>query len=229
MNAVTEPREPSNREPVTSALASMLSTCTTCRVWAEQDEGPYHLDAQPERRDIVEDCEGVPLQLGIRLAGNDGTPVQDATVEIWQCDALGRYSGFPPPNDSVAVTASSAPRGEYLPDRSFLRGRQRSDAAGMVEFHTIHPGWYPGRTVHIHVMVHVGDTTLTSQLYFPDDLNADVLAREPYSRRPDRDTTNDTDAIFPTGGEPAVLDVSRDRNDYTAAICLVVPAIGTVS
>lgn len=85
-------------EAVSGALASMLSTCATCRSWAEQDEGPYHRDAQPLRRDIV----GV---------GNGGAPVADATVEIWQCDALGRYSGFPPPDDSVVVTAAEAPRG----------------------------------------------------------------------------------------------------------------------
>ena len=39
---------------VTDSLASMLSSCTTCRSWAEQDEGPYHRDAQLLRRDIVE-------------------------------------------------------------------------------------------------------------------------------------------------------------------------------
>jgi protocatechuate 3,4-dioxygenase beta subunit len=228
MNPPAEPRELSKSEPVSGALATMLSTCTTCRMWAEQDEGPYHRDTQPLRRDIVEDREGLRLQLGLRLVADDA-PVHDATVEIWQCDALGHYSGFPPPNDSVVPTAASAARGEYLPDQSFLRGRQRSDAAGMVEFRSVHPGWYPGRTVHIHVMVHVGDTTLTSQLYFPDELNDDVLSLEPYSQRPGRDTTNDTDEIFPTGGEPAVLDVARDGKNYRAAICLVLPASGTDS
>ncbi len=131
---------------VTDSLASMLSSCTTSRSWAEQDEGPYHRDAQPLRRDIVEDRQGVPVQLGVRLASHDGTPVSDVTVEIWQCDALGRYSGFPPPDDSALVTADTAPRGQYLPDQTFLRGRQTTDAAGMVEFHTVYPGWYPGRT-----------------------------------------------------------------------------------
>lgn len=202
----------------------MLGGCATSRAWAEQDEGPYHRDAQPLRRDVAEDREGVGLQLGIRLARDDTTGVQDATVEIWQCDAYGRYSGFPPPNDSTVVSAANAPRGEYLPDQTFLRGRQPSDAAGMVEFHTIYPGWYPGRTVHIHVMVHVGVLTLTSQLYFPDDLNDHVLSLEPYVQRPGRDTTNDSDEIFPTGGDPAVLDVTPAGGGYRAAICLVLPA-----
>jgi protocatechuate 3,4-dioxygenase beta subunit len=210
-------------EAVTTTLASMLSTCTTSRSWAEQDEGPYHRDAQPLRRDIVEDRDGVPLQLGVRLAGDDNTPVQDAVLEIWQCDAFGRYSGFPPPDDSAVVTAANAPRGEYLADQTFLRGRQHSDEAGMVEFRTIYPGWYPGRTVHIHVMVHVGATTFTSQLYFPDDLSDHVLTITPYAERPGRDTTNGTDEIFPTGGDPAVLDVTPDGGGYRAAICLILP------
>lgn len=180
-------------EPVSEVMASMLSTCATVRVWAEQDDGPYHRDAQPSRRDIVDDRDGVALQLGVRLVGDDTTPVRDATVEIWQCDALVRYSGFPPPNDATVVTAADAPRGEYLPDQTFLRGRLQPDDAGMVEFRTICPGWYPGRTVHIHAMVHAGDTTFTSQLYFPDDLNDRVLSLELCSQRPGRDTTNDTD------------------------------------
>lgn len=210
---------------VTRSLALMLASCSTCRSWAEQDEGPYHRDAQPLRRDIVEDRQGAPLQLGIRLTGANGRAAQGATVEVWQCDALGRYSGFPPPDDSVVVTADTAPRGEYLADQTFLRGRQTTDAAGMVEFHTIYPGWYPGRTVHIHLMVHVGATTLTSQLYFSDDLNDRVLSQAPYAERPGRDTTNATDEIFTTGGEPAVVDVAPDGDGYRAAICLVLPAV----
>lgn len=212
-------------EAVSTGLASMLSACTTSRSWAEQDEGPYHRDARPIRRDVIEDREGVPLQLGIRLASDDNKPVQDAVLEIWQCDAIGRYSGFPPPDDPTLVTAVNAPRGEYLADQTFLRGCQSSDEAGMVEFRTIYPGWYPGRTVHIHVMVRVGATTLTSQLYFPDDLSDQVLALKPYAERPGRDTTNGTDEIFPTGGNPAVLDVTPEGGGYRAAICLLLPTV----
>lgn len=210
---------------VSRSLALMLASCTTCRSWAEQDEGPYHRDAQPLRRDIVEDRRGTPLQLGIRLTIGGGTAVSDATVEVWQCDALGRYSGFPPPDDSTVVTADTAPRGEYHADQTFLRGRQTTDSAGMVEFHTIYPGWYPGRTVHIHLMVHHEATTLTSQLYFPDDINDHVLSQAPYAERPGCDTTNATDDIFSTGGDPAVVDLAADGDGYQAAICLVLPAV----
>ena len=112
------------------------------------------------------------LQLGIRLADDNGRPVADAAVEVWQCDALGRYSGFPPPDDSAVVTAATAPRAAYLPDDTFLRGIQHTDADGMVEFRTIYPGWYPGRTVHIHLIVAADDRVRISQLYFPEPVNA---------------------------------------------------------
>jgi len=92
-----------------------------------------------------------------------------------------------------------------------------------VEFRTIYPGWYPGRTVHIHVIVHTAGQVFTSQLYFPDETTDQVLARMPYASRPGRDTTNDTDEIFSTGGDPAVLDIVPTGNGYRAAICLELP------
>jgi protocatechuate 3,4-dioxygenase beta subunit len=180
-------------EPISVEIAELRDGCTVCGRWAEQDEGPYHRDSQPVRRDVTEDREGAALQLGIRLATEADEPMRGAAVEIWQCDALGRYSGFPPPPVSRGpVTATKAPRGEYLPDDTFLRGGQFTDGAGMVEFRTIYPGWYPGRTVHIHVRVNTPNAILTSQLYFPDQVSDEVLATPPYSARPGRDTTNAT-------------------------------------
>ena len=122
------------------------------------------------------------------------------------------------------VGSETSPRAEYVADQSFLRGRQVSDAEGMVEFLTIYPGWYPGRTVHIHLMVHTDDAVLTSQLYFPEEVSEEVLARLPYADRPGRDTTNDTDTIFATGGDPAVVDIVPVEDGYRAGICLVIPA-----
>jgi len=215
-------------DAVSEELASMLSTCTARQWWAEQDEGPYHRDAQPARRDVVEDRQGVALQLGIRVTDGrpgNGAPRAGALVEIWQCDALGRYSGFPPPDSSAVVTAENAPRVDYLPDQTFLRGRQTTDDAGMVEFRTIYPGWYPGRTVHVHVMVHVDGVVFTSQLYFPDEVSDHVLAQSPYAERPGRDTNNTTDEIFPTGGDASVVDIAPVGTGYRAGVCLVLPTI----
>lgn len=210
-------------DPVSAELAAWLGGCTVRRLWAEQDEGPYHREASPVRRDIVEDRHGVALQLGVRLV-IDEAALPAAAVEVWQCDALGRYSGFPLPDSPATVTAGFTPRPAYLPGETFLRGRQVTDVDGMVEFTTIYPGWYPGRTVHIHLIVHTPRAMLTSQLYFPDDISDAVLALSPYRDRPTRDTTNASDPILPTGGEPAILDVRPAPSGYRAAICLVVPA-----
>lgn len=215
----------SRTEPITRELAELLtSTSVVCRQWAEQLEGPYRRGTQPLRRDLVEGCEGVPLRLGLRVVRSDGSALTDGEVEVWHCDALGRYSGYPPPDDDVPpVGEATAPRTQYLPDQTFLRGRQPTDRDGVVEFSTIYPGWYPGRTVHVHVMAHAAGRNYTSQLYFPEAITDAVFTRAPYRDRPDRDTMNATDEIFPTGGEPAVLELRHRVSDYLAAARLQLP------
>lgn len=64
-----------------------------------------------------------------------------------------------------------------------------------------------------------------TSLYFPDGLSDQVLATAPYAERPGRDTTNDTDTIFPTGGVPAVLDIAPSRDGFRAAACLVIVGV----
>ncbi|HJP66946.1 MAG TPA: hypothetical protein VKA30_11665, partial [Actinomycetota bacterium] len=181
----------------------------------EQDEGPYHLEGAPFRADLIEDRTGVPLQLTVALRWADSTPVVGATVDVWHCDALGRYSGFsaPGPADSNAVP----------PDESvehFLRGRQLTDHDGRCEFRTIYPGWYGGRTVHIHLIADLGDDRLTSQLFFPESMSDDVLSHPPYAARPDRDTRNASDEIFAHRGNETVLTVAAAGDGYRASICL---------
>jgi protocatechuate 3,4-dioxygenase beta subunit len=209
---------------VSAEIAALLARGTTsCRLWAEQDEGPYRRDHHPARRDVTADRVGVPLALGLGLRSLDGTALATAVVEIWHCDAAGRYSGFPPPDSSSVPTADRAPKTEYLADQLFLRGSQVTDDQGRVEFRTIYPGWYPGRTVHIHVIVRLHAGAFTSQLYFPESVTEAVFACSPYSQRPGRDTTNATDEIFPTGGEPAVLDLESVDAGYHAGSRLVLP------
>ena len=215
-------------EPISADVADLLAdTTVVCREWAEQLEGPYRRGDQPLRRDLVEDRQGVPLRLGLQLADAHGAPLSDGEIEVWHCDALGRYSGYPPPEDSgPPATEATAPRTAYLPDQTFLRGRQAVGADGAVEFVTIYPGWYPGRTVHIHLMAHAASGTATTQLYFPEELTDRVLAEAPYRDRPGRDTTNSTDTIFCTGGEPAVLELRAVRGGgggYIAAARLHLP------
>jgi len=126
-------------------------------------------------------------------------------VDIWHADASGVYSGF----------------GAGSGNRTFLRGIQRTDAAGVASFETVYPGWYPGRSVHIHVKVHVGGNVVhTGQLFFNDPVTDAVYRRSPYSRRPNRSTRNANDSIYVNGGSRSVLAVRRSGTGYTGAITM---------
>jgi protocatechuate 3,4-dioxygenase beta subunit len=179
--------------------ADRFGDSSKCTLTPELTEGPYYFDADAIRSDIREDRAGTPLRLAIRVRDSACEPLRNAVVDIWHCDAEGAYSGF-----------------EGEGGERFLRGTQVTDAKGVVEFTTVYPGWYPGRTVHIHAKVHIDNSTmLTTQLFFPDELTAQVYEREPYSNRGVPDVGNGSDGIF---DEALVLDVAEDRDGYTGTI-----------
>jgi protocatechuate 3,4-dioxygenase beta subunit len=133
-------------------------------------------------------------------------------VDIWQCDALGIYSGY----EGAAI----APRHvEPVDDKTFLRGTQVTDRAGGVRFRTIYPGWYLGRTPHVHLKVRVGAKAATTQLYFLDEVTNAVYARAPYDGHPNRDTTNVTDRFLgPIANKSLVMwTMEREGDGYVAA------------
>jgi len=164
----------------TFSLADRFADTATCSITPEETEGPFYFDVNSVRRDVREDRMGNALRLGVRVVGASCSPIPDAVVEIWHCDALGVYSGF------------DSGEGE-----TFLRGAQVSDTNGIAEFLTVYPGWYRGRTVHIHTKVHLDNTTaLTTQLFFDDDFTETIFSQSPYPGNADRDSFNDNDGIF---------------------------------
>src|SRR5439155_22870170 len=124
-------------------------------------------------------------------------------VDIWHGDANGLYSGFVSSSASANQGGTSA-----ADDGTFLRGTQVTNGSGKVTFKTIYPGYYRGRTVHIHVKVHVsGREVHTGQLFFDDTFTDTVFASTvPYSSRSARDTRNSNDSIYRSGGAASVLD-----------------------
>src|SRR5258707_7341253 len=72
-----------------------------CTLTPEQIEGPFYLDQARIRQDISEGKRGVPLELVVRVleASASCTPLPQAAVDVWQCDALGTYSG----DESAAI------------------------------------------------------------------------------------------------------------------------------
>ena len=119
----------------------------------------------------------------------------------------------------MAPTPGSRRRGTE--DERFLRGIQRTNRNGLATFTTIYPGWYRGRTVHIHVQVYVGGSVVhTGQLFFPDALTDAVYRRAPYNLRPGRDPRNATDSIFRNGGSRSMLRLAKSGSGYTARITM---------
>ncbi|ULX51076.1 protocatechuate 3,4-dioxygenase [Cupriavidus taiwanensis] len=151
--------------PGTAAAA----TPAACLLTPAATEGPFYLDDALVRADIRDGRPGQPLRLRIRVvdAGHGCAPVPGALVSIWHCDAQGHYSG------------------EGGGDRQarFLRGVQPADSDGMANFTSIYPGWYAPRAIHIHFKVLLGRAeAVTSQLYFSDALNRQVLGSHPAYR-----------------------------------------------
>lgn len=179
----------------------------SCILTPEQTVGPYYIAGEKFRRNITDGHPGAPMLL--RTFVVDATtcrPLRNAAVDVWHADAAGVYSGF----------------GSGASSRTFMRGIQRTNAKGLAQFRTVYPGWYQGRTVHIHVKVHVGGNVVhTGQLYFPDSLTDAVYRRSPYSSRPNRTTRNADDMVFRTGGSRSMLKVKRSSSGlYVATITM---------
>jgi protocatechuate 3,4-dioxygenase beta subunit len=194
----------------TESAAALFDDTSACTLTAEQTEGPYWFDADAIRSDIREDRDGTPLRLAIRVReAGECTPLQNAVVDIWHCDAGGQYSGF-------EAASTGGPGGGRTDEERYLRGAQVTGRDGIVEFRTIYPGWYQGRTVHVHAKVHLDrSTVLTTQLYFDERVSDAVFARPPYAERGQRDQTNTSDGIF---DDSLVVALEREGDGYVGAI-----------
>ena len=189
-----------------------------CVVHPQQTEGPFFVDEKLLRSDVRADSRtgvvsaGSPLDLRLTIAqvstAGACAPLAGAQVDIWQCDALGRYSDV---NDRRNSTNG----------QTFLRGHQVTDATGMVQFTTIYPGWYPGRAVHVHFKVRTAASSaaayeFTSQFYFDERLTDRVHSREPYSTHTGQRMRNESDGSFRDGGTQLTLPVTERGHGYAA-------------
>ncbi|MEU5887900.1 intradiol ring-cleavage dioxygenase [Streptomyces sp. NPDC047461] len=226
-------------ETTSTASASGTSSTEVCyKLTSETTEGPYYIDADKLRRDITEDKEGIPLVLDLKVIDSETCkPIRNAAVDIWHCDALGIYSGYESlstggggtaPTDAPSGAPSGTPTGEPpsgapsggtgggvheepTDDERYLRGTWRTDKNGKVTFKTVFPGWYRGRTVHIHTKVHVGGewtdagyeggtTCHTGQFFFDETSVLASAEVEPYSTSTTERTTLDEDTIYDQSG-----------------------------
>jgi protocatechuate 3,4-dioxygenase beta subunit len=135
-------------------------------------DGPvFGEDALDEHDDdLTRQHAGEPLGERIvvhgRLLGDDGRPIRDALVEVWQANAAGRYLH--------EVDQHPAPL-----DPNFSgAGRVLTDDDGRYRFTTIKPGAYPWRNhpnawrpahIHFSIVGRMFTQRLVTQMYFPGD------------------------------------------------------------
>ncbi|PWJ90700.1 dioxygenase-like protein [Mesorhizobium loti] len=142
-----------------AGLALFETGAGVCAITPEVTEGPFYFDPKLERADVTEGKKGIALAVRLQVVDAGCRPLAGARVDIWHCDAQGAYSGYPGQGDGRDVDTSG---------QTFLRGWQKTDARGIVSFATIYPGWYRGRTTHIHFKVFPDDrSVMTGQLFFP--------------------------------------------------------------
>jgi protocatechuate 3,4-dioxygenase beta subunit len=188
------------------AFGADKSDVATCVLTPEVTEGPYWIDNKLTRYDVREGRPGLPLVLQFAIVNaKTCKPIRNADVEIWHADASGEYSGFDGGSSGGGSGAQTKTR--------YLRGHQRSDALGKAGFLTIFPGWYRGRTPHVHMKVHVGSADRvvhTGQVFFNEAIQSSVYRSGVYRSRGQADTSHAEDMIYAqAGGSRAVVRLGR--------------------
>lgn len=199
------------------AATGKLDAATCVNLAGAQTEGPYWVEENLNRSDIRTDPSdgtirpGVLLNLKVNVVNESGStcvPLAGAKVDIWHCDAGGIYS------DETANNSKG---------KKFLRGYQVTDDNGAVNFVTVYPGWYSGRTVHIHfrIRTYSGTTQVgefVAQIFFDDTLTDAIFKNAPYNSRPNRDTRNSNDMVLTGTRNGAIVyaDVTQTSTGYAA-------------
>lgn len=156
--------------PGTAGAATLLPT-------PSQSLGPFYPVTLPLDRDAdlaqvegrAEHAAGTITHVFGRVTDTDGRPVTDARIEIWQCNAFGRYH-----HPRAAATGPI--------DENFQSyGQILTDETGAYRFRTIRPVPYPGRAPHIHFAIQgPGFERLVTQMYVagePDNSRDGLLNR----------------------------------------------------
>ena len=203
-------------------------------VTPDATEGPFFVDERLNRSDLTggsadpDVANGLPLTLAIAVyqyVNGTLTPLPNAQVDVWHADTVGVYSD----ENNGGIQA------ENTLGQNFLRGYQVTNENGVVNFTTIYPGWYQGRTIHIHFKIRLfnasGNTTyeFTSQWFFQESLNDQVMATSPYNSRGSRSVLNANDRVYNDIGDDGTIigdDLLLSVNGSTATFNVALEGVG---
>jgi protocatechuate 3,4-dioxygenase beta subunit len=215
----------SKEEEVSPATGSTGTTGTTgtgsCTVAPTETEGPFptKVPSSYVRSDIRDGRAGhlMTARISITNSTNSCAPLAGVLVDIWHCDAEGNYSEY-------GGTGMQSTNYQAV---HFLRGRQTTDANGLVSFTSIFPGWYTGRATHIHVHVYSanGTSLKITQIAFPEGAGTAVAAVNGYAKGLSGYTANRSDNVFSddTAGVQLATVSGSPTAGFDLAISLSVP------
>jgi protocatechuate 3,4-dioxygenase beta subunit len=184
---------------------------SSCALTGSLTQGPCWDSKSETLRDISYGQGGLPMRMILQIVDASCNPVVGAVVDVWHVAPTGKYSGDDSANENVAFcTGNDSDYTSHL----WFRGKQTTDENGIVTFDTCFPGWYSGRTVHVHFTVTAAGGSLTSQLVFADALDDEIIATQPiYSDRGARSTTNATDTVVSSSSQTAYLFDTQQMTD----------------
>lgn len=168
--AVTPLANSCKKDTSTGTGSGSGSGSGTCAVAPTETEGPFptHTPSSYVRSDIRDGRAGVPITINVTIQNTNSScaALAGAIVDIWHCDKDGNYSEYG--GTGMQSTDYTAVH--------FLRGRQTTDANGLVTFTSIFPGWYTGRSTHIHVHIYnsAGTSLKITQIAFPEGSSSAV-------------------------------------------------------
>ena len=176
------------------------SGSSTCSVTPSETAGPFPTKSPSSlvKSDITSDRTGVPLTINITIQNKNANcaALAGALVDIWHCDKDGYYSEY----------GGTGMQSADFTSVHFLRGRQTTNANGLVSFTSIFPGWYSGRATHIHVHVYnsAGTSLLVTQIAFPEGSGSAVVlvnasSANGYTKGMSGYTYNANDNVFSDG------------------------------
>lgn len=197
----------------TEEAGSDVAVDGTCSVTPTETEGPFPTKTPSSytRSDIRKgDSLGANMTALISIANvnNNCSALQGALVDIWHCDVDGNYSQY----------GGTQMQSSNYQSVNWYRGRQVTDANGLVTFQTIFPGWYQGRATHIHVHVYdaTGKSLLVTQIAFQDSLCVSVNSSGTaygYKKGTSGYTYNANDNVFGDGVDKEMSTVSGSLSD----------------
>ena len=179
-----------------------------------QSAGPFYPETLPldDDNNLTEvagktgKAKGIISDVNGRIMDINGKPLSDLRIEIWQCDANGRYRH---PRENA-----SRPLDENFQGHGFTI----TNAEGLYRFRTIRPVPYPGRTPHIHVAVFPADEDpFITQLYIAGEERneTDFLYNYIPSNKRHLVTAQFESSTTPGADQQASFDIILNRTDGT--------------